>query len=232
MNPYEKSVRAQARREAKAGQVPDPREVRGDIASWVAAQGGLSRVEEVPVLLMGCREGILIAYQAKLGNGLPAWVFQKLDEKFLKKLVDPFASVYREWLYARPWVTPFAEAIPRLEKELAGDREPTRIEGVASILVDSETMLPIRSVFVGDVFIRELSRGNALAAAPLVAQGSDGAAIVLLYETAPGRNIMRAEKIPDAELEQLGLAAEGPPVAELLTRLIKHVQEKFHSTLR
>lgn len=221
-------AKAAARRDAPPGHVPDPDKVAADIAAWIAGQSGAEFIREVPPQLVGCREGIIVAFQAKLGDGFPTWIFQRLDEGFLRKLVDPFATVYREWLRQKPWPTPFNERIPQLERDLSGGREPQRIDGVTAMLLDQETLQPVRALLVDDAFIQSLTHGKPLPAAPLIIAGTGGAGIVLLYEKEPKHNMMRAERIPAEECVRLGLEdADGPPIDQLLTKLTTHVRERL-----
>lgn len=221
-------AKAAARRDASPGRVPDPDKVAVDIAAWIAAQSGAEFIREVPVHLVGCREGIIVAFQAKLGDGFPTWIFQRLDEAFLRRLVDPFVTVYREWVRKKPWLLSFDKGIQRLEKELAGDREAQRIDGVAAVLVDQDTLQPVRTLLVDAAFINTLSHGNPVPAAPLIIAGTGGAGIVLLYQKGPKQNTMRFERIPAEECERLGLdGAEGPPVEDLVAKLVAHVRERL-----
>lgn len=219
---------SEARRTAhKAGHVADPQHVVDDIANWVAAQGGSTRIKEEPAFLIGCTEGILLVFRAILGDGMPVCVFQRLDEGFMKKLVKPYSSVYEEWVRAKPWNVSFDSAIAVTEKEMAAGQVPLRIEGVAAMVVDTETMLPLRTVLVDKTLVDSLAHNHPVPAAPLVAEGSDGAVIALLYETEPGRSVLRVERIPDEEAERLGFDLGGPTVETLRERMINHVKQTF-----
>lgn len=228
MSQLRKIAKTQARRDIAPSRVPDPGNLAGAVAAWIAGQSGMTFIAEVPVHLVGCREGILVGFQAQIGDGFPTWVFQRLDDSFLRRLVDPYASVYWEWLRGKPWQHRFDDALTFLERELAGSRDVHRIDGIAAVRLDPETMQPLQSLLVDSSYIETLCHGKRLPAAPLIVAGSGGAAIVLLYEKAPKQNTMRAERIPAEECERLGLdAVDGPPIDELLGKLITHVRERL-----
>ena len=72
-----------------------------------------------------------------------------------------------------------------------------------------------------------LSRGYPLPAAPVVAEATDGGVILVLYETSPGKSVMRAERLPDEESYRLGLMGGGPAPDVMIERLVSHVRDTF-----
>jgi hypothetical protein len=202
--------------------------VAQDIVTFVSNQAGTPHVGMAPVRLIGCREGILLIFQATLGDGMPAWIFQRLSEDFLKKLQAPYSSVYVEWARKKPWPLSLDEAVPRYEKLMAGDRVPQRIDGVSAFVVDSDTMQMVKTVFVDKKLVDTLSKGYPLPAAPLVAGAADGVVIGFLYEREPRQYVMRAERIPDEEAARLGVDRVGDVTVDVLrARMIDHIRTVF-----
>lgn len=202
--------------------------VARDIAAFISNQAGNPLVETQPVGAVGCRDGILLIYQALLGDGMPTWVFQQLDEGFLKKLQTPYSTLYAEWSRQKPWPLPFDVAITRYEKRMAGNQTPQRLDGVSAFVVDSETLLPIRTAFVDKTLVDTLSKGCPLPVAPLIAAAADGAVIGFMYEREPKQYVMRVERIPDEETIRLGLARVGEATVDIVRgRLIDHIRTVF-----